>query len=110
MYNYYYCNLCSPHWQGLEVPTSNLWVSLILKIKFVKELDSAGLPGQKLSWTKRISAAIEMVKGIQFLHTGIVPGVWSNNLKITDILLDQDLHVKISCYNLRIVVEHGGMV
>ncbi|XP_050938929.1 probable inactive leucine-rich repeat receptor-like protein kinase At3g03770 isoform X1 [Cucumis melo] len=70
----------------------------------------SGLPGQKLSWTKRISAAIEMVKGIQFLHTGIVPGVCSNNLKITDILLDQDLHVKISCYNLPIVVEHGGMM
>lgn len=76
----------------------------------MKRLDSAGLQGQKLSWTKRISAAIETVKGVQFLHTGIVPGVCSNSLKITDILLDQDLHVKISCYNLPIVVEHGGMV
>ncbi|KAG7016362.1 putative inactive leucine-rich repeat receptor-like protein kinase [Cucurbita argyrosperma subsp. argyrosperma] len=70
----------------------------------------SGLQGQKLSWTKRISAAIETVKGVQFLHTGIVPGVCSNSLKITDILLDQDLHVKISCYNLPIVVEHGGMM
>lgn len=50
------------------------------------------------------------MKGVQFLHTGIVPGVYSNNLKITDILLDQDLHVKISSYNLPIVVEHGGTV
>ncbi|XP_022990244.1 probable inactive leucine-rich repeat receptor-like protein kinase At3g03770 [Cucurbita maxima] len=68
----------------------------------------SGLHGQKLFWTKRISAAIEVVKGIQFLHTGIVPGVYSNNLKITDILLDQDLRVKISSYNLPIVVENGG--
>ncbi|KAL6327358.1 hypothetical protein AAG906_018960 [Vitis piasezkii] len=55
---------------------------------------------QRLNWTQRIAAAIGVVKGIQFLHTGIVPGLFSNNLKITDVLLDHNLHVKISSYNL----------
>ncbi|KAG8391050.1 hypothetical protein BUALT_Bualt01G0147600 [Buddleja alternifolia] len=55
---------------------------------------------QKLRWTERIGAGIGVAKGIQFLHTGIVPGLYSNHLKITDVLMDRDLHVKISKYNL----------
>lgn len=47
-----------------------------------------------------------MAKGIQFLHTGIVPGIFSNNLKITDILLDQNLVAKISGYNLPLLAEN----
>ncbi|XP_022764672.1 probable inactive leucine-rich repeat receptor-like protein kinase At3g03770 [Durio zibethinus] len=69
---------------------------------------SEGLPGKRLNWTQRIAAAIEVAKGIQFLHTGILPGVFSNNLKITDVLLDQNLHVKISSYNLPLLAETRG--
>ncbi|XAR69887.1 Non-specific serine/threonine protein kinase [Bertholletia excelsa] len=59
-----------------------------------------------LSWSHRIGAAIGVAKGIQFLHTGIVPGVFSNKLKITDILLDQNLVAKISSYNLPLLAEN----
>ncbi|KAI4323697.1 hypothetical protein L6164_023282 [Bauhinia variegata] len=65
----------------------------------------SGSSADKLSWTRRIVAAIGVVKGIQFLHTGIVPGLYSNNLKITDILLDSSLNVKISSYNLPLLAE-----
>ncbi|KAK6140434.1 hypothetical protein DH2020_025818 [Rehmannia glutinosa] len=65
-----------------------------------------GQSGQKFTWTQRITAAIGVARGIQFLHTGIVPGVYSNCLKITDILLDRDLHVKISKYNLPLLTEN----
>lgn len=61
---------------------------------------------QTLTWVQRIAAAIGVAKGIQFLHTGIVPGVFSNNLKITDILLDQNLVAKISSYNLPLLAEN----
>lgn len=51
------------------------------------------------------------MKGIQFLHTGIVPGVYSNNLKITDVLLDNNLQVKISSYyKLPLLAENKGTV
>ncbi|XP_007010597.2 PREDICTED: probable inactive leucine-rich repeat receptor-like protein kinase At3g03770 [Theobroma cacao] len=70
---------------------------------------SEGLPGQRLKWTQRIAAAIGVAKGIQFLHAGILPGVFSNNLKITDVLLDQNLLAKISSYNLPLLAENGGM-
>lgn len=65
---------------------------------------------QKFTWTQRMSAAIGIAKGIQFLHTGIVPGIFSNQLKITDVLLDQNFHVKISKYNLPLLIENKKMV
>ncbi|XWS64892.1 hypothetical protein CRYUN_Cryun05aG0043200 [Craigia yunnanensis] len=54
--------------------------------------------------------AYQIAKGIQFLHTGIVPGIYSNNLKITDILMDQNLVAKISSYNLPVLAESAGKV
>ncbi|XP_021897666.1 probable inactive leucine-rich repeat receptor-like protein kinase At3g03770 isoform X2 [Carica papaya] len=68
-----------------------------------------GFQGPKFSWKQRIAAAIEVAKGVQFLHTGLLPGVFSNNMKITDVLLDQNLHVKISSYNLPLFAGNGEM-
>ncbi|XP_062003514.1 probable inactive leucine-rich repeat receptor-like protein kinase At3g03770 isoform X1 [Rosa rugosa] len=67
---------------------------------------SEGHPRRSLTWTQRISAAIGIANGIQFLQTGIIPGVYSNKLKITDILLDQNLVAKISSYNLPLLEEN----
>ncbi|CDY50661.1 BnaC05g48050D [Brassica napus] len=71
---------------------------------------SDGHVGRLLTWEKRISVAIGVAKGIQFLHTGIVPGVYDNNLRITDVLLDNNLAAKISSYNLPLLVEGLGKV
>ncbi|XP_016476293.1 putative inactive leucine-rich repeat receptor-like protein kinase At3g03770 [Nicotiana tabacum] len=71
----------------------------------ISEANSA----QKFTWTQRMGAALGIAKGIQFLHTGIVPGIFSNQLKITDVLLDQNLHVKISKYNLPLLTENKKM-
>ncbi|KAH7842548.1 hypothetical protein Vadar_006603 [Vaccinium darrowii] len=68
------------------------------------------ISGHKFNWTQRIAAAIGVARGIQFLHTGIVPGVFSNDLKITDVLLDHDLHVKINNYNLPLLAENQSQV
>lgn len=69
---------------------------------------SGAAAGQTLNWTQRIAAAIGITRGIQFLHTGIVPGVFANNLKITNMLLDQNLVTKISSYNLPVLEENMG--
>ncbi|KAA8537065.1 hypothetical protein F0562_029543 [Nyssa sinensis] len=71
---------------------------------------SEKLPGQKFTWIQRMAAAIGVARGIQFLHTGIVPGLFSNNLKITDVLLDHTIHVKISSYNLPLLAENRKLV
>ncbi|KAK7267015.1 hypothetical protein RIF29_19679 [Crotalaria pallida] len=65
----------------------------------LKSWISDGHYRKSLSWTQRISVAIGVANGINFLHTGIVPGVYLNNLKITDVLLDQNFVAKISSYN-----------
>ena len=70
----------------------------------------AGNKKLRLNWTQRIAAAIGVAKGIQFLHTGIVPGLFSNNLKITDVFLDHNLHVKISSFNLHLLAESKEQV
>ncbi|XP_062186819.1 probable inactive leucine-rich repeat receptor-like protein kinase At3g03770 isoform X2 [Phragmites australis] len=66
---------------------------------------SQGTEGRKLPWMQRISAAIGVAKGIQFLHGGIMPGLFANNLKITNVLLDQNLVAKIGSYNIPILAE-----
>ncbi|XP_071710172.1 probable inactive leucine-rich repeat receptor-like protein kinase At3g03770 [Rutidosis leptorrhynchoides] len=68
--------------------------------------------GKTFPWSLRIAAAIGIAKGIQFLHTGIVPAVFLNNLKITDVLLDQNFVAKISCYKLPLLdqnIEKDGI-
>lgn len=69
---------------------------------------SEGGMQQKLTWTQRIAAVTGVAKGIQFLHTGIVPGLFSNNIKIIDVLVDQNLVAKISSYNLPLLSENMG--
>lgn len=69
---------------------------------------SEGQGRRKLAWAQRISAAIGVAKGLQFLHTGIVPGLFLNNLKITDALLDHNLVAKISSYNLPFLADNMG--
>ncbi|KAI4350318.1 hypothetical protein L6164_004785 [Bauhinia variegata] len=73
----------------------------------LKSWISGGHSRRSLNWTHRIAAAIGVAKGIQFLHTGIVPGVYSNNLKITDVLLDQNFVAKICSYNLPLLSNMG---
>ncbi|KAJ0966370.1 hypothetical protein J5N97_027508 [Dioscorea zingiberensis] len=76
---------------------------------------SEGVAGQKLTWSQRIAAAIGVARGIQFLHSGIIPGLFANDLKTTNILLDPTLVAKISSYNLPVLsenvkTEHGDKV
>ncbi|KAF8659325.1 hypothetical protein HU200_058526 [Digitaria exilis] len=66
---------------------------------------SQGTEGCKLTWSQRISAAIGIAKGIQFLHGGIIPPLVGNDLRITNILLDQNHVAKIGSYNIPILAE-----
>ena len=63
---------------------------------------------RKINWSQRIAVAIGIAKGIQFLHTWIMPGLYKNNLKITDILVDYNFIAKISHYNLPLLSNNTG--
>uniref|UniRef100_A0A804M5C8 Protein kinase domain-containing protein n=1 Tax=Zea mays TaxID=4577 RepID=A0A804M5C8_MAIZE len=66
---------------------------------------SQGTEGCRLTWSQRISAAIGVAKGIQFLHGGIIPGLVGNDLRITNVLVDQNHVAKIGSYNIPILAE-----
>ncbi|KAI7990552.1 putative inactive leucine-rich repeat receptor-like protein kinase [Camellia lanceoleosa] len=94
----------------LKMKRSHSTQNFMHHIEFISKLRHRHLVKRRarrtLSWTQRIAAAIGVAKGIEFLHTGIVPGVFSNSLKITDVLLDQNLVAKISSYNQPLLSEN----
>ncbi|KAG2702285.1 hypothetical protein I3760_06G082600 [Carya illinoinensis] len=55
---------------------------------------------EMLKWPQRMAITIGVARGVQFLHTGIAPGIFGNKLKIENVLLDKSLAAKISSYNI----------
>ncbi|XWS23232.1 hypothetical protein CRYUN_Cryun29cG0103600 [Craigia yunnanensis] len=61
-----------------------------------------------LKWPQRMAITIGAARGIQFLHTGIAPGIYGNDLKIDNILLDETLTAKIINYNIPLPLKTGS--
>ncbi|CAH8252295.1 unnamed protein product [Arabidopsis lyrata] len=61
-----------------------------------------------LKWPQRMSIAIGVARGIQFLHTGVAPGIFGNNLEIENVLLDETLTVKLSGYTIPLPSKIGA--
>ncbi|KAL5199289.1 hypothetical protein ABZP36_020492 [Zizania latifolia] len=66
---------------------------------------------EMLKWPQRVSAAIGVARGIQFLHDVTAPGIAQNDLNIDSILLDKTLTSKISNFNLPMITtsKNGKM-
>lgn len=60
----------------------------------------AGRGQDGFGWLQRLLVIIGAAKGIHFLHSGLVPGIFDNNIKATNILLDQNLVPKLSDFGL----------
>ncbi|KAH9605063.1 hypothetical protein KSS87_011079 [Heliosperma pusillum] len=54
----------------------------------------------RLKWPQRMTISMGIAKGVHFLHTGMVPGVLGNDLKMENILLDDSLTPKLSNYKI----------
>ncbi|KAI8002772.1 putative LRR receptor-like serine/threonine-protein kinase [Camellia lanceoleosa] len=61
-----------------------------------------------LKWPQRMRIAVRIARGIQFLHSGIIPGMYGSDLKIKNILLDKTLTSKISSYNISLPSKVGS--
>lgn len=61
-----------------------------------------------MKWPQRMAIAIGVARGIQFLHMGVAPGIFGNNLDIENILLDGTLTVKISGYTIPLPSKVGA--
>ncbi|KDP21216.1 hypothetical protein JCGZ_21687 [Jatropha curcas] len=61
-----------------------------------------------LKWPQRMAITIGVARGIQFLHTGVAPGIFGNNLNIENILLDESLTAKLSNNNIPMPSKVGS--
>lgn len=58
-----------------------------------------------IRWSDRLAILIGIAKAVHFLHNGIIPGFFSNQLKAKNILLNDNGIGKISDYGLSVVAD-----
>ncbi|CAJ1791640.1 unnamed protein product [Sphenostylis stenocarpa] len=58
-----------------------------------------------LKWSDRLAILIGVAKAVHFLHTGVIPGCFRNQLKTNNILLDEHHFPKLSDYGMSIIAE-----
>jgi hypothetical protein len=61
--------------------------------------------GKGMNWSERLNVLTGVAKAVHFLHTGVIPGFFSNRLKTNNVLLNQHRFAKLSDYGLSIVSE-----
>ncbi|KAG9156654.1 hypothetical protein Leryth_006639 [Lithospermum erythrorhizon] len=62
-------------------------------------------PEKILKWSDRLAILTSIAKAVHFLHTGVIPGFFSNRLKANNILLNEHRIAKLSDYGLSIIQE-----
>lgn len=60
-----------------------------------------------LTWPNRLAILIEIAKAVHFLHTGVMPGSFNNQLKTNNILLDEHKIAKLSDYGVSAIIEEN---
>ncbi|KAE8797435.1 putative LRR receptor-like serine/threonine-protein kinase [Hordeum vulgare] len=60
-----------------------------------------------LRWELRVNIALDVARGLEYLHDGVVPPVVHRDIKSSNILLDQSMHAR-SHYCLRDTEGVGG--
>lgn len=58
-----------------------------------------------LGWSDRLAILTGIAKAVHFLHTGIIPGFYSNRLRANNILLNEHRMGKLSDYGLSVVAQ-----
>ncbi|XP_056859995.1 probable inactive leucine-rich repeat receptor-like protein kinase At3g03770 [Raphanus sativus] len=68
---------------------------------------SESCPEKILTWPNRLAILIEIAKAVHFLHTGVIPGSFNNQLKTNNILLDEHKIAKLSDYGVSAIIEEN---
>ncbi|KAL9240877.1 hypothetical protein vseg_015048 [Gypsophila vaccaria] len=59
----------------------------------------------RLKWPQRMTISIGIARGVHFLHTGMIPGIYGNGLKMDNILMDDSLTPKVSNYRIPLSIK-----
>ncbi|XP_021769802.1 calcium/calmodulin-regulated receptor-like kinase 1 [Chenopodium quinoa] len=51
---------------------------------------------EPLSWTRRVHIALDVARGLEYLHDGAVPPVIHRDIKSSNILLDQSMKARLT--------------
>ncbi|KAI4350534.1 hypothetical protein L6164_004982 [Bauhinia variegata] len=62
-------------------------------------------PDKALKWSDRLAVLIGVAKAVDFLHSGVIPGCFNNQLRTNNILLDEHHIPKLSDYGMSIIRE-----
>lgn len=55
---------------------------------------------EPLSWDRRVHIALDVARGVEYLHDGAVPPVIHCDIKSSNILLDQSMRARVSDFGL----------
>jgi serine/threonine protein kinase len=58
-----------------------------------------------LKWSDRLAILIGVAKAVHFLHTGIIPACFRNQLKTNNVLLHEHRFPKLSDYGMSLIAE-----
>lgn len=64
---------------------------------------------QLMSWLNRIKVALDVARGIEYLHNYVVPRVIHRDIKSANILLDATWTAKVSDFGLSVVGPQGDV-
>ncbi|KAF1885298.1 hypothetical protein Lal_00029187 [Lupinus albus] len=59
-----------------------------------------GEEGEALRWDMRVHIALEVARGLEYLHDGAVPPVIHRDIKSSNILLDQSMRARVADFGL----------
>ncbi|XP_047332872.1 probable LRR receptor-like serine/threonine-protein kinase At1g14390 [Impatiens glandulifera] len=94
---------CIDHHHNSSPNTSTTSIFIVLEQMtngFLKDHLSDWRKRDNLKWPQRMGIAIGIGRGVQFLHSGIAPGIFGNDLRIENVVLDDTLTAKLSSYNI----------
>ncbi|KAK9155909.1 hypothetical protein Sjap_003389 [Stephania japonica] len=72
-----------------------------------------GEKNRTVSWDLRVVIALDVARGLEYLHDGAVPPVVHRDVKSSNILLDQSMRARVADFGLsreEVVDQHGSNV